>query len=254
MSKGLGGSKFIVRMIVHTLERVVSLRHLPSWALLSFTAGGVNAGALLACERYVSHITGTLTRVGADAGDVLGIDYLLVLLSFLVGAGAAVVLVRRFATKDHLPYWIPLSIVSLTVTAVALLGRAGIFGRFGGTVETAHDFVLLCILSFAMGMQNSAVAVSTGMTVRTTHMTGPATDLAVGLATLVVGSSGERPQAIKSIALRGTKLISFALGAVVMVPLCGRAGFLAFVLPAATSLAATLSSFAPVRVHAVSRS
>lgn len=234
-------------MVVHPLDRAVSLRHLPSWALLAFAAGGVNAGALLACARFVSHITGTLTLIGSSAGQVLGLDYLLVLACFLLGAGSAVILVRRWPTKDRLPYWIPLSIVSLTVSAVALFGHAGAFGPFGGSVETAHDFVLLCILSFAMGMQNSAVAVSTGMAVRTTHMTGPATDLAVGLAMLVAGSSEERRQAIKSIKLRGTKLVAFALGAAVMVPLCGRAGFLAFILPAATCAAATVSSFAPVR-------
>jgi uncharacterized membrane protein YoaK (UPF0700 family) len=240
-------------MVLHPLDRVVSLRHLPSWALLAFAAGAVNAGALAACERFVSHITGTVTLVGADAGKVLALDYLLVLACFFIGAGAAVVLVRRFPSKDQLPYWLPLSVVALTVSAVALLGHAGVFGTFGGAVETTQDFVLLCVLSFAMGMQNSAVAVSTGMAVRTTHMTGPATDFAVGVATLFVGSADERPQAIKSIALRGTKLVAFVLGAAVMIPLCSRLGFLAFMLPAVTCAVATLSSFLPVRIAVLSR-
>lgn len=43
------------------------------------------------------------------------------------------------------------------------------------------DFVLLCGLSFAMGLQNAAVASSTGQLVRTTHPTGPARDLGVHL-------------------------------------------------------------------------
>ena len=232
-------------MVAHAPDRVVSLRHLPSWALLAFAAGAVNAGALLACSRYVSHVTGTLTRVGVDATDVLGLDYLFVLASFMAGAVAAILLVRRPTAAGVPRYWIPLSIVSLTITLVALLGHAGVFGPFGGSVETAHDFAFLCVLGFAMGMQNAAVAASTGMAVRTTHMTGPATDFAVALATLATGDAEERAGAKKSLALRGTKLIAFILGGAVMPALCVHFGFLALVLPAAACVAATLASFVP---------
>ena len=44
--------------------------------------------------------------------------------------------------------------------------------------------MLLSILSFAMGLQNAAVATSTGLLVRTTHLTGPATDLGIHLVEL----------------------------------------------------------------------
>lgn len=237
-------------MVVHRSDHLTSLRHLPSWALLAFSAGAVNAGALFACQRYVAHLTGTLTRIGADAGQLLAVDYFLVFASFILGAGSAVILVKKTPpTEEGAPsYWIPLSLVSLIVSAVAIAGSLGAFGKFGGTVETAHDFVFLCILSFAMGMQNAAVAVSTGMAVRTTHMTGPATDLAVAIATLLTGEAKERAGAIDSIKLRGTKLAAFALGAAAMVPLCSAAGFLAFLLPAVGCAIATVSSFAPSRI------
>ncbi|MBX3209826.1 MAG: DUF1275 domain-containing protein [Labilithrix sp.] len=236
-------------MVVHHPDRLTSLRHLASWALLAFGAGAVNVGAFLACQRFVAHVTGTLTRVGADAGDVLGLDYLLVLACFMIGAATAVISVKKLGEPGGgLPYWIPLTLVSVTLAAVALLGSAGVFGVFGGTVETAHDFAFLCVVSFAMGMQNAAVAASTGMAVRTTHMTGPATDFAVAAATLLVGKPEERPKAWASLALRGTKLTAFALGAAAMVPVCRQVGFLAFFIPALACAAATLSSFSPRRI------
>lgn len=236
-------------MIVHSVERLTTLRNLASWALLSFAAGAVNLGALRACDRFVSHVTGTLTRVGADVADVLGLDYLLVIVSFLAGAGAAVVSVRKLCDERRaFPYWIPLLAVSSLLVLVAALGKLGVFGPFGGTVETAGDFTLLCLLSFAMGLQNATVAVSTGNAVRTTHMTGPATDFAVAAATLLVGSSEERPMAWASLQLRGTKLVAFMLGAAVMLPITSRAGFLSFIVPAIACAVATLLSYAPQRL------
>src|SRR5829696_1119890 len=117
-------------MVVHPPHRLTSLRHLPSWGLLAFAAGAVNAGALLACQRFVAHLTGTLTRIGVDAGQLLALDYLLVFLSFVAGAAAAVLVVRHLATDERPPYWIPLSAVALIVAAVAVLGHLGAFGTF----------------------------------------------------------------------------------------------------------------------------
>lgn len=236
-------------MVVHDADRLTTLRHLPSWALLAFAAGAVNVGAFLASQQFVSHVTGTLAHVGADAGRVLGLEYLLVLICFMTGAGGAIVMVRKLGSVDRgLPYWMPLTLVAMTLTAVAVLGQAGVFGTFGGSVETPHDFALLCMLSFAMGMQNATVASSTGMAVRTTHMTGPATDFAIAVATLVVGEPDERTKAWSSVTLRGTKLMAFVVGAAAMVPTSSRVGFLAFAVPAGACVVATISSFAPRRI------
>lgn len=236
-------------MVLHRPDQVTSLRHLPSWALLAFGAGAVNAGALLACQRFVSHVTGTVTHIGVDVGkdaEVLALDYLLVLACFVAGATAAVLLVRRSTASSSAPrYWFPLLVVTAILVVIALGGQAGLFGVFGGSTEAAHDFAFLAVLSFAMGMQNAAVATSTGMAVRTTHMTGPATDLGVAFATLIDGAPRERADARRSIALRATKLFSFMAGAGVMVPLALRLEFMAFLVPAVACTAATVSSFVP---------
>ena len=241
-------------MVVFTPEKLTSPRTLPSWGLLAFAAGAVNVGAFLACQRFVAHVTGTLTLVGADAGQVLGLDYMLVMICFVLGAGGAVILVRGFGRSvDHFPDWIPLTVVSIVLASVALLGRAGFFGHFGGSVETPHDLALLCMLSFAMGMQNAAVASSTDMAVRTTHMTGPATDFAIAAATLIVGKDAERAKALRSVTLRGTKLLSFIVGTIVMVPLCRHVGFLAFAIPAGACAVATLSNYMPGRAPTIAQ-
>lgn len=233
---------------LHGPPTIYSLRHAPSWLLLAFAAGGVNAGALLACQRFVSHVTGTATRIGVDAAGpwALALDYLLVLVCFIVGAMASVAALEGRHRRGKAPlFHLPLVAVATIVTAVAAAGHAGAFGAFGTSVETAGDFVLLALLSFAMGLQNATVATTTGLAVRTTHMTGPATDLGVHLATAAYVDGEARRTALRGAALRAGKLAAFVSGGAAMVPLARATGYAAFLLPAAVVLAATALSFVP---------
>lgn len=213
--------------------------------MLAFAAGAVNAGAFLANSRFVSHVTGIVSRIGLDVGQwPLLLDYVIVLVCFIAGAAASVVAIdgRRHRGK-HALWAAPLALVSTILIGVAIAGRMGAFGTYGGTVEEPVDFLLLSILAFAMGMQNAAVATTTGLAVRTTHMTGPATDLGVHLGTAYFASGEARRNALRGAILRGGKLVSFASGAAVMVPLAAAFGYLAFVLPAFAVVVATALSF-----------
>jgi uncharacterized membrane protein YoaK (UPF0700 family) len=215
--------------------------------LLAFGAGSVNAAAYLACQRFVTHVTGTLTQVSLHAGLwMLMLDYGFVLACFVLGAATSVLAIDgRYHRGKEPIYALPLTVVAVLLAAVALLGSTGMFGPFGQTVEEAVDFLLLSILSFAMGLQNATVATATGLAVRTTHMTGPASDLGVHLGTLLFARGDARKSALKGAALRAGKIISFILGGVAIVPLAKAAGFLAFLLPATLVLVAAALSFVP---------
>ena len=227
---------------------VFSWRHAPTWWLLAFAAGAVNAGALLACQRFVSHVTGTVTTIGVDLGRWwwLAAEYAVVLGCFVVGAAASVLAIElRLRHRRHPLHHAPLVVVALVLAAAAVAGRFGAFGAFGGTIEEAPDFVLLAVLGFAMGLQNATVATSTGLAIRTTHMTGPATDFGVGLGTAFVARGEERANMLRAAGMRGGKILAFALGGVAMVPLTSSADWLAFLLPAVSVLTATALTFRP---------
>jgi uncharacterized membrane protein YoaK (UPF0700 family) len=217
--------------------------------MLAFAAGSVNAGALLACERFVSHVTGSITLIGVDARrSWLGVEYALVLACFVLGAAASVLAIEARLHAGRRPlHHLPLVVVAVVVAATAAAGHLGAFGAFGGTIEQPTDFVLLSVLGFAMGLQNATVATSTGMAVRTTHMTGPATDLGVALGTAFVQRGTERATTLRGAAMRAGKIVCFAIGGVAMVSLCHAFTWLAFLFPAATIAAATVLSFVPRR-------
>ncbi|MBK8170574.1 MAG: DUF1275 domain-containing protein [Sandaracinaceae bacterium] len=229
----------------HSADAVLSVRHATSFMLLTMGAGAVNAGAFIACERFVAHVTGNVTRIGLDASAwVLMLEYVAVLVAFVVGAMLSVAAIQARAFRGERPRpGIPLLMVVATLCVAALAGYWGVFGPVGGHAEKPTDFALLYVLAGAMGLMNASVASSTAYAVRITHMTGPATDLAVHLATAWYARGEERKLALRLAGLRGGKILAFVVGAALMVPLMHTIGYLAFMMPALFVLVGTLRSF-----------
>ena len=233
---------------LHTPDTIHAPRHVPSWLLLAAAAGGVNGFAFLACEQFVTHVTGTATRVGLEWPHLaIAAEYAVVLFGFIAGAVVSVVAIQARAARGKRPRWAaPLVAVALILVGVGVAGRGGMFGPVGGT--TAADpppFDLLSLLAFAMGLQNAAVASTAGLAVRTTHLTGSATDLGILLGAAYFGAGAERRSALRGAALRGGKMAAFIAGAGLAFPLTGAFDYLALLAPAALILVAAALSFVP---------
>lgn len=223
--------------------------HLVSWLALSGAAGAVNAIAFAACARFVTHVTGTLTRVGMDAAQpILLAEYLLVLGAFVLGAALSVSLVEGPRWRGAVPRpWVPLAAVAVVLSGTSLVGSLGAFGPFGGSVEEPPDFALLAAIALAMGLQNASVASATGMLVRTTHMTGPATDLGIALGTLAHDVPAPvRDWARRSAMLRAGKIAAFAVGAGLGLALASTLAYGALLAPACVVALVAASTFASV--------
>lgn len=235
---------------LHAPEAVFSLRHLPSWLLLAFSAGAVNVIAYIACSRFVTHVTGTVSSIGMDASTVsLALDYTAVLCCFIIGAmSASALLDGRHYQKKRPLFALPLLLVSAILVSIGVAGMFGAFGAFGGSVEGPRDFAFLSILAFAMGLQNAAVATSTGALVRTTHMTGPATDLGVHLTTALYTEGEARSTALRHAGLRFGKITAFASGGVAGAALAHSSGYASFFVPAGVVALATALSFVGIPV------
>jgi uncharacterized membrane protein YoaK (UPF0700 family) len=236
-----------MHIALHTPDKIYAPRHVPSWLALACAAGSVNGFAFLSCEEFVSHITGTSTRVGLEWHHLgLAAEYALVLGGFIAGAIASVIWLQARACRGKRPRWAtPLCAVALILAGVAAAGHAGYFGPFGRQVTGEPPFILLSMLAFAMGLQNAAVASTTGLSVRTTHLTGPATDLGVHLGTAFFASGNERRDALKGAGLRLGKIVAFVVGAGVAVQLADRLEYLMLLAPASLVSFAIVLSFLP---------
>jgi uncharacterized membrane protein YoaK (UPF0700 family) len=233
-------------MVLFTPDQVYSRRHSLTWMLLAFSSGCVNAAAVLACGRFVTHVTGTLTRIGVAQGWDLALDFVVVLLCFILGAMSSVLVIDGRHHRGLKPlYWLPLTLTATLLAIVATVGVAGGFGSFGVDMDLPRDFALLSLLSLASGIQNAAVSTTTRLMVRTTHMSGPATDFGVDLAVYLFASGEARRRAGRGVLLRGGKISAFVLGGFAGALLAGRFHYGVFFAPAALVLLATALSFVP---------
>lgn len=157
------------------LELKHSHKKLGLW--LAFIAGAMNAGGFLIVGRYTSHMTGIASSVG-DAlavGSVQAIIAAMVLLgSFIGGATSTAMLVNLM--RDRKPDY-QYSAVLMLESALLLLFIAVVLL----TKPLPPLLFLSALLCFLMGLQNAMITKISGAIIRTTHITGLATDIGIEL-------------------------------------------------------------------------
>jgi uncharacterized membrane protein YoaK (UPF0700 family) len=210
---------------------------------LAFVAGFVNSGGFVLIHSYTSHVTGSVGRFGHDLamGELAAaFSAIFLVLSFFAGAFAATLL-----TEGSPPERIAVGY------AVALAVQGGVLATFilvAGVSSSQHPRVhdaQAAILCIALGMQNSLVTRLSGAVVRTTHLTGVVTDLAIEAArwyrfhhaklklpTLLAGRMPpERPRAAQALLL-GVIVAAFVIGTTAGALLTLRTSRWAMALPA----------------------
>lgn len=215
-----------------------------TWSLLALQGGYVNIAGLLSVHFFVSHITGFSTHFSlelVDANFLRAFYLILVPFFFLAGAFFSSLFTEVRKEKNKTPIYIHILLcMSLLFLSVALLGWAQYFGKFGEPLQNVRDFILLCLLAFSCGAQNAIFTSYSKSVIRTTHLTGIATDLGIGLAKAFI-SKDLKEQTINRIRIE--LIISFTLGGVIGAFIMPKMEFLGFLIPAFISLVIGLRLF-----------
>jgi uncharacterized membrane protein YoaK (UPF0700 family) len=153
---------------------------------------------------------------------------------FFIGVMISAYLCARpvqFGKKPH--YLFSMGLVFICLCLASVLGSAGFFGEFGGA-EHRTEYLLVALLCLASGIQNGAGSIGTSNAVRSTHMTGTTTDLAIGIVKLAAlkKNTDVYQSETRSIALRAGTIIAFVLGAGVGAEIFIRIHYLGFLVPA----------------------
>lgn len=224
---------------------------------LAFIAGFVNSGGFFMIGSFTSHVTGSVGRIGTDiaAGEpAAAVLAVLLVATFFAGAFAATLIIEGHRPED----------VSRAYGR-ALFVESGLLGTFvfvAGLSQATHPRLRdaeAAVLCLAMGMQNSLVTRLSGAVIRTTHLTGVLTDLAIegarwyrwqrGKVRVIPllpgeGAHFEKPQ-LERAALLGTIVATFISGAVVGGVLTLQTSRWAMALPAiAVAIAGAFAYFA----------
>lgn len=207
--------------------------------MMAMLAGAINAGGFFAVSNYTSHVTGVLSRSADDIflGEwkVAGLG-LLGVLCFILGAAHAswtILWVKRQRGRSSYG-------LSMWLEAVYLL----CFGLFGVAMSHFSRLpvpITLLFLCFIMGMHNTVMTVLSGGAIRSTHMTGTATDLGIELSKILYYRKKNNPR-LPDVRVNRPKILlflgmmaSFLMGGIIGAWGYARIGY-HFTLPVATLL------------------
>ena len=212
------------------------------WLLLAFMAGCINAGGFMVCKRFVTHVTGFATWFGIEVADAnwgTAIGMLSVPFYFLLGVMVGAFFTDAAIARGKKPrFAIVMVAESVLLTIAAIGGYFDLFGFFGGSFVLEKDYAFVVLLCLASGLQNAAITTSSGGVMRSTHLTGTTTDLAVGLVRVfnVHEDGAARRREVYRNQLRLGTIAAFLLGSVVGAVLFVVTEYLGFLLPAALAL------------------
>jgi uncharacterized membrane protein YoaK (UPF0700 family) len=204
--------------------------------LLAFVAGAINAGGFLAVQQYTSHMTGIVSEMAdliALGQYRIALFGLACLATFIGGAACTAVLVNYARSRQlQSEYAIPL------LVEASLLMAFGILGAQHGTMQGGVVSITILLLCFVMGLQNAVITKISGAVIRTTHVTGIATDLGIDLGPWLFCNLARNKDFVprpKRGVMLGTLLVSFFVSG-----LTGAIGFQTLGYAATIPLAAAL--------------
>ncbi len=163
---------------------------------LAFVAGAVNAGGFMAAGRYTSHMTGIVSAMGdalALHQNTLAIYLLLFVVAFVTGAITSSLIVNYARAKQfHSEYASALMIEALLLLLFGL-SASGMIPEV--TLSTHTTLILLC---YIMGLQNALISKISHSRIRTTHVTGIATDIGIEIGRRLFRAHGHRELPVHS--------------------------------------------------------
>lgn len=175
--------------------------------LLSSIAGALNAVGFLIAGSFTANMTGNISAFAdhiANGAILIAFSFLGLVAAFICGASIAALAIQAGHRRQLR------SVYALAIAAEAIiLLLVGTVLAMSPVAET--ETLLVCILSFVMGLQNAVTTKISRARVRTTHVSGMATDIGIGLAALV-GDKKSRQEVAPNLCLHSMTLACFALG------------------------------------------
>ena len=177
--------------------------------LLSSIAGALNAVGFVIAGSFTANMTGNISASAdhlAHGAIITSLSFLGLVAAFIGGASMAALAIQSGERRRIR------SIYALAITGEAVillvLGTALAFSS-----ANVHETGLVIVLSFIMGLQNAVTTMISRARVRTTHVSGMATDIGIELAALV-GDERTRRDAMPKLGLHSLTLACFAIGGV----------------------------------------
>ncbi|HLO44605.1 MAG TPA: YoaK family protein [Leadbetterella sp.] len=182
-------------------------------SLTAFSGGMVNIASLLIFFSFSSNITGHYAILAAEI--VKGNTYQITvvfgwILMFFLGSFVSNQLVINFNKKStYLAHSLPI------LMEIICLAIVGYYGQFFYRETLFETEILLMVMLFAMGLQNGLTASISNFTVKTTHLTGLTTDLAILVSMFTKKEFRNNEELVNRCKLLLSIMVAYVTGAIV---------------------------------------
>ena len=175
-------------------------------------AGMVNVASLVLFYSFTSNLTGHFAILAQEIADGKWFQMLVVffwILLFFSGSFLSNNLIINSTKKNtFISHSIPMILEIMCFVFV------GIYGQFFYTETLTQTEILVSVLLFSMGLQNGLTASISNFQVKTTHLTGLTTDLAIHLSMLTKKKYRMNIQVVEKTKLMAAIMGSYLIGGI----------------------------------------
>lgn len=181
--------------------------------LSAFTAGMVNVASWILLFSFTSNVTGTYAILAEEISNGAWFQVMVVcmwLVLFFFGSYLSNnIIINSKDIGNHISHSIP-----LVIEFFCLIG-VGIYGVFYYKETLMETEFLIAAITFAMGLQNGLTATISNFAVKTTHLTGLTTDLAIHFSLLTKRENRNKKEITDKFKLLYSILLSYMAGAII---------------------------------------
>jgi len=158
-------------------------------AFFSFNSGFINCICILAHNQGVTHVTGSLTYFGISVANndaFMSLNYLCIICCYMFGSS-----ITGYFTTEVTPLKLGLEYGPLFIIGSILLLIACVFEYSFDDNQSSKSYLYIFFCAMASGLQNGITTKYSNNVLRTTHMTGTATDIGIVLGQIVAAKYDE---------------------------------------------------------------
>lgn len=202
--------------------------------MTAFSAGMINVASLILFFAFTSNVTGHYAILAEEVAKgkwyQVFIVFLWILLFFAGSFLSNAIIINLRGKLERWARGIPLLI---EITCLVIVG---VYGHFYYKETLMETEILVALLLFTMGLQNGLTATISNFAVKTTHLTGLTTDLAIYLSMATQRKFREKPEVRNKIVLMASIASAYLVGGIIAGSLTGLFNFLVFFSIAAVLL------------------
>lgn len=214
--------------------------------LTAFTAGMVNVASLVLFFSFTSNITGHYAILADEIANGRWFQVFVVLswiALYFIGSFISNFIIIHFVKKQtYLAHALPL------ILEVICLLSVGFYGNYFYKETLMETEFMVATLLFAMGLQNGLTASISNFALKTTHLTGLTTDLAISISMLTSNNTPSKRAIKEKILLLTSIAFAYLLGGVVAGSLTHYFQFSVFFYIATFLLAVILYDFSKIHL------